>query len=231
MSTKKIQQRGLQRKNNSKNSNLLVRHLRKKAVRCKRHFHPKTKTDILQPYYGPEIVIDQQHSIIAKPSDESTRPKFKNEKLFHIKVEYPDCTSMDSENDEGQKTSKKKRKSTSTETATKRKRTFIHESTKKTKGIHICHICQKDFNTLQELSNHSATHLEAEFKCTVCGRVRKSQKSFENHLRFHHEWYKTCEQCGKQFKESGQLNNHKKAKHQQRIYACTKCDLQTFSYS
>ena len=178
-----------------------------------------------------KLLIDQQHSIIAKPSDESTRPRFRNKKLFHIKVEYPDCTSTDSESVEGQKTSKKKRKSTSTETATKRKRTSICESTKKTKGIHICHICQKDFNTLQELSNHSASHLEAEFKCTVCGRVRKSQKSFENHVRFHREGYKTCEQCGKQFEESGQLNNHKKGKHQQCIYACTKCDLQTFLYS
>ena len=34
----------------------------------------------------------------------------------------------------------------------------------KGKGLHICHLCQKDFNTVQELSNHSATRLEADFK-------------------------------------------------------------------
>ena len=45
-------------------------------------------------------------------------------------------------------------------------------------------------------------------------------------MRFHKEGYKMCDQCGKQFEESGQLNNHKKAKHEQRIYACDKCDLQ-----
>ena len=38
-------------------------------------------------------------------------------------------------------------------------------------------------------------------------------------------------QCKKQFEEAGQFNNHKKSKHEQRIYACKKCDLQTFSYS
>ena len=216
--------------NNSKNTNLLVWHL-KKVVRCKRHFHPETKRDVLKPYYAPEIVIDEQHSIIANPNDESTRPRFRNEKLLCIKIEHPDCSSSGSESEEGKKTSTKRKKSTSTKTAEKRKRTFIHDSTKKTKGIHVCHICQKDFNTLQELSNHSATHLEAEFKCTICGRVRKSQKSFENHMRFHREGFKTCDPCGKQFKESGQLNNHKKVKNQQHMYACTKCELQTLLYS
>ena len=50
-------------------------------------------------------------------------------------------------------------------------------------------------------------------------------------MRFHREGYKTCDQCGKQFEEAGQLNNHKKSKHEQCIYACNICDLQTFSYS
>ena len=50
-------------------------------------------------------------------------------------------------------------------------------------------------------------------------------------MRFHREGYKMCDQCGKQFEEAGQLNDHKKSKHEQCIYACNKCDLQTFSYS
>ena len=62
-------------------------------------------------------------------------------------------------------------------------------------------------------------------------RFRKLQKSFDNYMRFHKKGYKTCDQCGKQFEELGQLNNHKKAKHDQHIYACDKCDLQTLSYS
>ena len=81
---------------------------KKKVVRKKRHFHPETKREILKPYFGPEIVIDHEHSIVAKPMDDSTRPQYKNPKMFQIKEEYPDCSSSDSESDKEQDKSKKK---------------------------------------------------------------------------------------------------------------------------
>ena len=111
--------------------------------------------------------------------------------MFCIKVEYPYCSSTDSESEEEQRKSKGKRKATVT-ASSERKRKFICESTKKEKACTFVTYATKT-STVQELSNHSATHLEAEFKCTVCGKIRKSQKSFDNHMRFHREGYKTCD--------------------------------------
>ena len=48
-----------------------------KVVRKKRHFHPEMKQEILKPYSGPDIVIDDDHTIVAKPMNESTRPQYK----------------------------------------------------------------------------------------------------------------------------------------------------------
>ena len=92
--------------------------------------------------------------------DDSTRPQYKNPKMFRIKVEYPDCSSLDSDSDKEQGKSKKNRNAASSATSTDRKRKSICESTKKNKGIHICHLCQKDF-TVQEMSNHLATDLDS----------------------------------------------------------------------
>ena len=104
-----------------------------KVVRKKRHFHPEMKQEILKPYSGPDIIINDDHSIVAKPMNESTRLRYKQPKLFCIKVEYPDCSSTDSESEEEQRKSKGKRKATAN-ASSERKRKFICESTKKEKA-------------------------------------------------------------------------------------------------
>ena len=58
---------------------------KKKVVRKKRHFHPEAKKEILKPYFGPKIVIDDVHNIMAKPIDDSTRPQYKNPKNSRLK--------------------------------------------------------------------------------------------------------------------------------------------------
>ncbi|KAI8898715.1 hypothetical protein BC833DRAFT_538868 [Globomyces pollinis-pini] len=88
----------------------------------------------------------------------------------------------------------------------------------------VCLVCDKHFNTTQQLKTHSVVHsTERPFECEFCSQTFKRKHHLTDHIILHTTPSEKCPIC---FKDVKLLKKHMKAHEDERPYQCTICKKQ-----
>lgn len=89
----------------------------------------------------------------------------------------------------------------------------------------VCDICDKEFLSEQELSEHNSIHFNTntELKCEHCGKIFNKLKNLCEHSRSHNKREHICEVCNKAFLTIKHLNNHMDGHLEGEKYSCKIC--------
>lgn len=93
------------------------------------------------------------------------------------------------------------------------------------KKSHTCHICQKNFASLEKLNKHQQTHTgSSPFKCEHCKKSFTSKFKLVRHALIHSDRKPfSCSVCERTFHRKDHLKNHIKVHSPQKeVYTCKK---------
>ncbi|KAJ8723876.1 hypothetical protein PYW07_007856 [Mythimna separata] len=110
------------------------------------------------------------------------------------------------------------------------------ETTSPEEVEYVCNVCNKSFETGQQLLTHhkrcraleytEMVFSKAAFSCKECPKKFRFKKSFAEHLQNEHSKLPSsvsCDQCNVSCPDKKTLINHIKNVHERVIYACTHC--------
>ena len=99
---------------------------------------------------------------------------------------------------------------------------ITHGSTKKSKKLFKCKLCNKNFNRPSLLHSHSLRHTgEKPILCSICGKYYASKYHLKLHMKTHaNNNYYTCEICGKEVKR---LEAHLRSHSSEKRFTCEIC--------
>ena len=99
---------------------------------------------------------------------------------------------------------------------------ITHGSTKKSKKLFKCKLCNKNFNRPSLLHSHSLLHTgEKPILCSICGKYYASKYHLKLHMKTHaNNKYYTCEICGKEVKR---LEAHLWSHSIEKMFTCEIC--------
>lgn len=103
-----------------------------------------------------------------------------------------------------------------------------HQKEHTGKKPHVCHICNKSFQSPTYLKihvhNHSKDSEKRPFHCTVCGRSFAHQNTLTYHQAVHSgDKPYTCSTCGKSFSNPGNVHRHQLIHTGEKPYSCQTC--------
>jgi hypothetical protein len=79
-----------------------------------------------------------------------------------------------------------------------------------------CSLCNYDFETNAEFSEHMETHIlrtsfkthDCQYTCRHCLRPFNDSTKFKAHLKWHSRWKQTCDICGCKFDSRSKMERH-----------------------
>lgn len=83
-----------------------------------------------------------------------------------------------------------------------------------------CMICDRAYESINNLRMHETSHLTTSATCVQCGIVCKSQKILLKHQKTHLNVKYSCEICGAQLSSMDSLRGHLKYMHSENKYRC-----------
>ncbi|KAK4313721.1 hypothetical protein Pmani_014944 [Petrolisthes manimaculis] len=106
---------------------------------------------------------------------------------------------------------------------------FVSKSLKAShkKRIHLCNVCDVEFEYVQEFREHMKTH--GSYECTVCGKVISKQGMLTQHyVKFHGlkpdgDSQHICWVCGKVYKSKQAVSYHMTTSHNETKLKCDVC--------
>ena len=100
------------------------------------------------------------------------------------------------------------------------------------KGLHICHLCGRDYINAVDLNGHLMKHAGVTFTCECCGKTLPTQKAVNNYMTLHTKGPFICTKCKKNFTLETTLRNHM-ITHHLNPYLCDTdgCTWKTHSYA
>lgn len=105
---------------------------------------------------------------------------------------------------------------------------FYHGSKSVKRGMAICDICGRDFQSERHLTNHLKQHVNDPQNCPVCDQQYGNSMKLETHLiRTHIPCiYLSCQTCGRICKNKDALQSHTDKIHKEKeTVKCVKCNV------
>lgn len=97
----------------------------------------------------------------------------------------------------------------------------------RTKKIHVCHYCSKEFTSVSKLNRHKVIHTgEKPFSCDFCESKFAHQSNKRIHMAIHtgNKPF-ACQFCDKSFPAKNQLKDHLVKHTGEKSYKCDTCEM------